>query len=227
MDGGYGAYLSPGEPAPDGALVAALRAGDDAAFARVLDAWSSSMLRLARSFVSTHASAEEVVQDTWLAVLKGLHGFEGRSAFRTWVYRILVTTAKKRGVRERRSIPWSSFAPGDEDRGPTVGPAHFRGEDDPYPGHWQEFPAAWASPEEITLTEEIHSVLAGILDELPDRQRAVISLRDVEDHSAREVCELLGITPANQRVLLHRARALVRARLAGYLAATPSVEGER
>jgi RNA polymerase sigma-70 factor (ECF subfamily) len=201
---------------PDGVLVAALRAGDDAAFANVLDAWSSSMLRLARSFVSTHASAEEVVQDTWFAVLKGLHGFEGRSAFRTWVYRILVTTAKKRGVREWRSVPWSTVV-SDED-GPAVDPSRFRGAGDRYPGGWREFPAAWSSPEEITLTVEIHTVLAEILDELPARQRAVISLRDVEDHSAREVCDLLDLTPANQRVLLHRARAAVRERLAGYLA---------
>jgi RNA polymerase sigma-70 factor, ECF subfamily len=201
---------------PDGVLVAALRAGDDATFARVLDAWSSSMLRLARSFVSTHASAEEVVQDTWLAVLKGLPGFEGRSAFRTWVYRILVSTAKKRGVRERRSVPWSSVVNGDD--GPTVDPSRFRGPDDRFPGGWREFPAAWASPEEIMLSGEIHTVLAGILDELPDRQRAVLTLRDVADHSAPEVCELLDITPANQRVLLHRARAAVRERLAGYLA---------
>jgi RNA polymerase sigma-70 factor (ECF subfamily) len=202
---------------PDGALVAALRAGDDATFARVLDAWSSSMLRLARSFVSTHASAEEVVQDTWLAVLKGLHGFEGRSAFRTWVYRILVTTAKKRGTRERRSVPWSSVAPSGDD-GPTVDRARFRGPDEAYPGGWREFPSVWASPEEIMLGGEIHTVLAAILDELPERQRAVLTLRDVGDHSAAEVCELLDLTPANQRVLLHRARAAVRERLAGYLA---------
>lgn len=185
-------------------------------FARVLDAWSSSMLRLARSFVSTQASAEEVVQDTWLAVLKGLPRFEGRAACRTWVYRILVNTAKKRGVRERRSLPWSSVASAED--GPTVDPSRFRGADDPYPGGWREFPAAWASPEEITVTGEIHIVLAGILDELPHRQRAVISLRDVADHTAQEVCELLDITSANQRVLLHRARAAVRERLAGYLA---------
>jgi RNA polymerase sigma-70 factor (ECF subfamily) len=199
---------------PDRALVTALRAGDDAMFARVLDAWSSSMLRLARSFVSTHASAEEVVQDTWLAVLKGLHGFEGRAAFRTWVYRILVSTAKKRGVREQRSVPWSSVAAD----GPTVDPSWFRGPEDPYPGGWREFPAAWASPEEAALSGEIHTVLAGILDELPARQRAVLSLRDVSGHTAQEVCDLLDVTPANQRVLLHRARAAVRERLAGYLA---------
>jgi len=201
---------------PDGVLVAALRARDEAMFTRVLDAWSSSMLRLARSFVSTHASAEEVVQDTWLAVLKGLHGFEGRAAFRTWVYRILVSTAKKRGVRERRSVPWSSVGPAAD--GPTVAPSRFRGPEDQYPGGWREFPAEWASPEEIALNGEIHTMLAAILDELPGRQRAVLSLRDVAGHSSREVCELLEITPANQRVLLHRARAVVRERLAGYLA---------
>jgi len=202
----------------DGVLVAALRAGDEAMFARMLDAWSSSMLRLARSFVSTHASAEEVVQDTWLAVLKGLHGFEGRAAFRTWVYRILVSTAKKRGVREHRSLPWSSVVPDAPDGGPTVDPARFRGPEDQYPGGWREFPPEWASPEEIALSGEIHTVLAAVLEELPGRQRAVLSLRDVSGHSAREVCELLDITPANQRVLLHRARAVVRERLAGYLA---------
>lgn len=203
---------------PDGVLVAALRAGDEAMFSRVLDAWSSSMLRLARSFVSTHASAEEVVQDTWLAVLTGLHGFEGRAAFRTWVYRILVSTAKKRGVREKRSVPWSSVAPDGADGGPTVDPARFRGPEDRYPGGWREFPAAWASPEDVALNGEIQTVLAAILAELPGRQRAVIALRDVSGHTAQEVCELLDITPANQRVLLHRARAVVRERLAGYLA---------
>jgi RNA polymerase sigma-70 factor, ECF subfamily len=203
---------------PDEDLVAALRAGDEDMFARVLGAWCSSMLRLARSFVSTHASAEEVVQDTWLAVVKGLHGFEGRAAFRTWVYRILVSTAKKRGVREKRSVPWSSVAPDPADSGPTVDPTRFRGAEDLYPGGWREFPASWASPEDFALSGEIQTVLAAVLDELPGRQRAVLALRDVSGHTAQEVCELLDITPANQRVLLHRARAAARERLAGYLA---------
>lgn len=132
------------------------------------------------------------MQDAWLAVLKGLHGFEGRSAFRTWVYRILVSTAKKRGVREHRSGPWSSVDP-------TVDPA------------------VWGSPEEVALRGEIHTPLAEILDDLPARQRAVLGLRDVSGHTAQEVCDLLDITSANQRVLLHRARAVVRERLAGYL----------
>jgi RNA polymerase sigma-70 factor (ECF subfamily) len=202
---------------PDDELVAALRRGDEAAFAAVLDAWSASMLRLARSFVSTHASAEEVVQETWLAVLKGVGTFEGRSAFKTWVYRILVNTAKKRGTAEHRSVPWTSLLPQDEDHGPTVDPARFQGADGAYPGHWRESPAAWPSPEDTALNLEIRRVISTVLDELPARQRAVLSLRDVGDHTAEEVCAMLQISAANQRVLLHRARAAVRERLAEYL----------
>ncbi|MET8849801.1 sigma-70 family RNA polymerase sigma factor [Amycolatopsis sp. NPDC004625] len=202
---------------PDDELVAALGRGDDAAFAAVLDAWSASMLRLARSFVSTHASAEEVVQETWLAVLNGLRAFEGRSAFKTWVYRILVNTAKKRGLAERRSVPWASLLPPDEDHGPTVDPARFQGAEGAYPGHWRAAPAPWTSPEDTALNLEIRRVITTVLDELPARQRAVLSLRDVGDHTAEEVCALLRISAANQRVLLHRARAAVRERLAEYL----------
>ncbi len=203
---------------PDTELVAALRAGNGDAFASMLDTWSASMLRLARSFVSTHASAEEVVQDTWLAVLKGLDAFEGRAAFKTWVYRILVNTAKKRGTAERRSVPWTSLLPPEEeDHGPTVDPARFQGTDGAYPGHWQRSPAAWTSPENTALNLEIRQVITTVLEELPARQRAVLSLRDVGDHTAEEVCEMLQISAANQRVLLHRARAVVRARLADYL----------
>jgi RNA polymerase sigma-70 factor (ECF subfamily) len=210
---------------PDDVLVAALRDGDSAAFASVLDAWSSSMLRLARSFVSTHASAEEVVQDTWLAVLNGLGGFEGRSAFKTWVYRILVNTAKKHGGRERRSIPWTSLLPKDEDHGPTVDPTRFQGADGAYRGHWREFPAEWTSPEATALRGEVRTVISGVLGELPNRQRIVISLRDLDGHSSEEVCDLLQISAANQRVLLHRARAVVRERLADYLATSTAGEG--
>ncbi|WP_445186782.1 RNA polymerase sigma factor [Pseudonocardia sp. Cha107L01] len=210
---------------PDDVLVAALRDGDSAAFASVLDAWSSSMLRLARSFVSTHASAEEVVQDTWLAVLNGLCGFEGRSAFKTWVYRILVNTAKKRGGREWRSIPWTSLLPKDEDHGPTVDPTRFQGADGAYPGHWRQFPAEWTSPEATALRGEVRTVISGVLGELPNRQRIVISLRDLDGQSSEEVCDLLQISAANQRVLLHRARAVVRERLAGYLATSTAGEG--
>ena len=127
---------------PEDELVAGLRAGDQAVFTPLLDTWSASMLRLARSFVSTAASAEEVVQDTWLAVIQGIDRFEGRSALKTWVYQILVNTARKRGVRERRVMP-VSFLPTADDTGPTVDPARFQDRDGEYPGHWRTFPARW------------------------------------------------------------------------------------
>lgn len=193
----------------DDVLVAGLRSGDEATFASLLDSWSASMLRLARVFVSTDASAEEVVQDTWLAVIRGVQGFHGASSLRTWVYRILVNTAKKRGVKEKRTVPWTSVEP---DGGPTVDPSRFRGAEDEYPGHWREFPEPWV------LDGELRGVVGRALDELPERQRVVVALRDVEGHTSEEVCAMLEISPANQRVLLHRGRALVRARLEAYFA---------
>jgi RNA polymerase sigma-70 factor, ECF subfamily len=208
--------------ADDSELVAALRAGDESAFARVVGQWSRPMLLLARGFVSTEASAEEVVQDTWLAVVRGLDGFEGRSALRTWVYRILVNTAKTRGVREHRSVPWSSL--GDEAGGPTVDPDLFRGPEDPYPGGWRSFPQEWRSAEDDALDAEVRDHLRAALEKLPERQRIVLTLRDVIGCSSEEVCDLLEVSAANQRVLLHRARAAARAVLAAYLAGAPSEE---
>jgi RNA polymerase sigma-70 factor, ECF subfamily len=205
---------------PEAELVGRLRNGDDAAFALVLDQWSPGMLRLARSFVSTPDSAAEVVQDTWLAVLQALDRFEGRSSLRTWVYRILVNTAKRRAARERRNVPMSSLGP-DPDAGPTVEPDRFQGSDEPYPGHWRALPTPWPaltpSPEQRTLDAELQIRLEDALAGLPERQRAVITLRDVQGRPADEVCAILDISPANQRVLLHRARAHVRSRLEGYL----------
>jgi RNA polymerase sigma-70 factor (ECF subfamily) len=212
-------------PMSDDVLVAGLRAGDEHVFARVMRDWSRSMMRVARSFVSTDASAEEVVQDTWLAVFQGIDRFEGRSSLRTWVYRILVNTARKRGVKEHRSVPWSSLSPTDDDRGPTVDPAAFRGPDDQYPGGWKAFPAAWASTESAVLAGEVRTTVRAALDVLPERQRIVITLRDVLGHSSDEVCEMLDISSANQRVLLHRARAAVRTHLAPYLEGTAPAGG--
>jgi RNA polymerase sigma-70 factor (ECF subfamily) len=207
----------------DEVLVARLRARDEAAFALVLDAWSTGMLRLARSFVSTTDSAAEVVQETWLAVLQGIGRFEGRSSLRTWVYRILVNTAKRRGGRENRSVPWSSLTT--EDEGPTVDPTRFRGPGDPFAGHWREFPAPWPSPEQETLADEVRAQVVRALADLPDRQRVVITLRDVEGYGSDEVCSILDITAANQRVLLHRARAFVRSRLEEYFATVEAARG--
>jgi len=202
----------------EGELLASLRAGDEASFARIVSEWSRPMLTVARGFVSTEASAEEVVQETWLAVIKGLDRFEGRSSLRTWVYRILVNIAKTRGVKEHRTLPWSAVA--GEDAGPSLDPALFQSAGESHPGGWRAAPAAW--PEELAvegsvLAGEVRDQLLTAIDALPLRQRIVLTLRDVLGHSSDEVCQLLEISQANQRVLLHRARTAVRAGLASYL----------
>lgn len=195
----------------DADLVAGLVARDEATFARLVDLWGPMMLRVARGHVSTQASAEEVVQDTWVAVLRGVDRFEGRSSLRTWVFRILANTAKTRGVRERRTVPMSSL--GGDDHGPTVDPARFRGPGDPYPGHWSSFPAQWPEPETRAVSRDVDKVVVGAIAMLPSQQRTVVTLRDVHGFEADEVCELLDLSSGNQRVLLHRGRASVRARL--------------
>jgi RNA polymerase sigma-70 factor, ECF subfamily len=206
-------YAEPvaGLPADD-VLAERLRSGDEDAFALLLDGWSGGMLRVARSFVSTEESAAEVVQETWLAVIEGIERFEGRSSLKTWVYRILTNTAKRRGTREHKVVPMSSV----DDSGPTVDPSRFRPAGDSFPGHWWDFPPAWPSPEQGLLSGEVRERLAEALTHLPDRQRLVVVLRDVEGRPYDEVCELLGITAANQRVLLHRARAFLRGKLEEY-----------
>lgn len=194
--------------ADDAWLVARLRAGDQAAFATVVRQWSPAMLRVARVHVRTHASAEEVVQEAWFAVVRGLDGFEGRAQLRTWVFRILVNVARRRGRTENRMNAELS--------GPTVDPGRFRDDDDPYPGHWRAdaAPADWG-PEPVLLAAEFRAVLEKALAELPERQRAVVELRDVHGFDCEEVCQLLELTPANQRVLLHRGRAKLRGVLEG------------
>jgi RNA polymerase sigma-70 factor (ECF subfamily) len=195
-------------------LVASLRAGDEGAFADLVDGWSGSMLRLARSYVGTAGAAEEVVQDTWLAVLQGLDGFRGQASLRTWVYRILVNQARRRGARDARTVPFASLAR--DQAGPTVDPSRFRAAGERYPGGWRELPEEW--PEQVTLTKEVQDVVLAALATLPPRQRTVVALRDVDGHTAQEVSVLLDVTPGNQRVLLHRGRAVVRAHLERYLA---------
>lgn len=197
----------------DDVLVAGLRAGDEETFACLLNGWSGSMLRLARSFVSTAASAEEVVQDTWLAVFQGIARFEGRSSLQTWVYRILVNIARKRGTREQRTVPWASLI---TDAEPTVDPSRFRGPDDHYPGGWHAFPERWPTTEREVLAHEVRATVAAAIERLPARQQVVLTLRDIDGRSAEDVCGLLDISVANQRVLLHRARATVRGHLEQY-----------
>ncbi|GAA4685870.1 sigma-70 family RNA polymerase sigma factor [Pseudonocardia yuanmonensis] len=190
-------------PVADPELVERLREGDEQAFAEVVRTWSPSMLRLARVHVRTHASAEEVVQEAWLAVVRGLDGFAARSSLRTWVFTILVNTARRRGRAEAGQVV--------ELARPSVDPDRFRGEDDEYPGHWrpEAAPVEWG-PEPEVLAAEFRGLLDRALAELPHRQRAVVELRDVHGLDAEEVCALLDLTPANQRVLLHRARSRLR-----------------
>ena len=205
-------------------LAEALRAGDEQAFAEVVDSWSRAMLHVARGYVSTQDSAEEVVQDTWLAVIKGLDGFEGRSSLRTWVFRILVNIAKTRGVRESRTLPFASLSSYDE--GPTVDPSRFYGPDGELPGAWtvdgrpQPFEP---SPEAVALAGEVRDEIEAAITTLPERQRIVLVMRDVQGLTSDEVCDLLDISAENQRVLLHRGRAKVRALLESYYRPTEGV----
>jgi RNA polymerase sigma-70 factor, ECF subfamily len=207
-------------PGPDEtALLDRLRVGDEAAFTDVVDRWSRTMLRVARAYVSTDASAQEVVQDTWLAVIRGLDAFEGRSTLKTWAFRILVNTAKTRGVREARSRPMSSLVVNLDDDSATVDPSRFRGPDDQYPGGWapHAVPQRWeGDPAREVLRGEVRTLVSSAMSELPERQRAVLLLRDVQGCDSDEVCQILDLTPENQRVLLHRGRARMRASLEDY-----------
>jgi RNA polymerase sigma-70 factor (ECF subfamily) len=199
------------------ALVAALRAGDEAAFMTIVERYHGALVRLALSYVSDRAIAEEVAQDTWLGVLQGIGRFEGRSSLRTWIFRILVNRAKSRGVRERRSQPFSALAGDDADEGPTVDPDRFVPEGQPGSGEWATPPRPWEyRPDERVLTGELRGVIAAAVEDLPPRQRTVLTLRDIEGWSAEEVRMTLDLTEGNQRVLLHRARAKVRRALERY-----------
>ena len=185
----------------------------------LVERYQPPMLRIARMYVSTRAVAEEVVQEAWVGVLKGLDAFEGRSSLRTWIFRILVNTAKTRGQREARSLPFSSvWGPG-RDGEPAVEVERFLAADHPqWPNHWAAPPATWETvPEERLLSQETLERVGAAIEVLPPNQREVIRLRDVEGWSSVEVCNALEISETNQRVLLHRARAKVRRALEGYL----------
>ena len=202
--------------ADEGALLARLRDGDERAFEAVVESYYPAMLAVARGYARSRAVADEVVQEAWLGVLNGLDRFEGRSSLRTWVLQIVANIARTRAVREARSVPFSSFAiEGDE---PAVEPERFRGPDDPYPGHWKSSPTDWRTlPEQRLLSAETLGLVQSAIDDLPETQRTVITLRDVTGCSSEEVCEALGISEGNQRVLLHRARARVRGEIERYI----------
>ena len=197
----------------ESALVEALRRGDESAFASLIEQYQSSLLRLAMSYVATKEAAEDVVQETWLGVLSGIDRFEGRSTLKTWIFRILVNRAKTKGLREHRSIPFSSLE-GDDDSPSSVDPSRF------WQGAWASPPDSWEGiPEDRLLSGETLAVVEEAIAGLPEMQRAVITLRDVRGFTSQEACDVLDLTEANQRVLLHRARSKVRARLEEYLTA--------
>lgn len=198
-------------------LVGKLRDGDEAAFRDLVDRYMPSMLRVARMYVSTTAVAEEVVQEAWVGILQGLDRFEGRSSLRTWMFRILVNIAKTRGQREGRSVPFSALA-GDDSDEPSISAERFLSEGEPRPGHWSSVPPSWEGvPEERLLSGESVSRVGDAIRELPPMQAEVIRLRDVQGWTSAEVCNALGISETNQRVLLHRARAKVRRSLEPYI----------
>jgi RNA polymerase sigma-70 factor (ECF subfamily) len=194
--------------ASDQELVDRLRAGDEDAFAELVRRYHRLMLRVARGYVRTDAVAEEVVQESWLAVLRGIERFEGRSSFKTWLLRIVANRAMTSGVRESRSVPVE----------PSVSADHFVPEGEPGAGAWASPPEPW--PEDRLLAQETRAVIEKAIAELPPAQAAVVTMRDIEGLSSEEVQEALDITPGNQRVLLHRGRQKVRAALQDYLSPT-------
>ena len=183
----------------DEELVARMRAGDEEAFVSLVARYHASMLRLANSFVSSRAVAEEVVQDTWMGVLRGIDGFAGRSSFKTWLLRILVNRARTTGMRERRSVAIGDAAP-------AVDASRFDAS-----GAWSSPPQHWVEDsDDRMLAQSLAQRIEQGLAQLPERQREVVTMRDVDGLSSREVCEVLDISEANQRVLLHRGRSHLR-----------------
>jgi RNA polymerase sigma-70 factor, ECF subfamily len=209
----------------DQRLVAALRAGDEQAFAALVDLHSPALLRVAMAYVPSRAVAEEVVQDTWMAVMRGIDRFEGRSSLKTWIFRILTHAAMRGGSRERRSVPFAALAASEDTGEPSLDPSRFLpAGHELFAGHWLLAPARWPTPEEGLLSGETRAVIVAAIEELQRAQRTVIALRDIEGWSSEEVCEALEISAGNQRILLHRARARVRAAIEDYFGAVESLD---
>ena len=206
--------------AEDHALIERLRSGDERAFLTLVEKNHRPMVRVAMNYVSSEGVAEEVVQEAWVGILQGLGKFEGRCPLRAWMFRILINCAKMRGGREARSVPFSALETEDGE-GEKRSIESFRPPDDPrWPGHWALAPERWVD-ERLGDSQALVRIKAEI-DKLPPNQRQVITLRDIEDWDSVEVCEALGISEANQRVLLHRARTRVRQALAGWAAEVTS-----
>jgi RNA polymerase sigma-70 factor, ECF subfamily len=201
----------------DDDLIQRLLAGDEAAFTYIVQRYHGSLIRVAMAFVATRDVAEEVVQETWLAVLNGLPAFEGRSALKSWIFSILTNRAKTRGVREKRTVSFSELSSPGSDGEPAVDPDRFTSA-----GTWSAPPSRWDrdTPEQLLLRQEARGVIEKAIAELPPSQRAVVTLRDIEGLDATEVCNILELSETNQRVLLHRGRSKVRATLERYAAGT-------
>lgn len=192
-------------------LLVALRAGDERAFVELVERHHAAMVRLATAYVGSEALAEEVVQDAWSAVVQGIDRFEGRSSLKTWLFTIVKNRASTTFVRERRSAPLSSLGSEDEETGPTVAADRFCSSSDPsLDGEWAAPPRPWEDAGRRLLALELREELRRALEDLPRRQQMVVGLRDVEGLDASEVCDLLDLSEANQRVLLHRGRARLR-----------------
>jgi RNA polymerase sigma-70 factor (ECF subfamily) len=202
----------------EASLVNSLRSGDESAFVWLVEQYHTSLVRLARMFVQDEPTAEELVQETWLAVLRGLEKFERRSSLKTWIFTILTNKAKTRGQREKRTLSFSDLDDSASDS-PTVDPDRFRpASEGIWEGHWWNGPTPWREfPEDSMLYSESMKIILRSIDTLPETQRAVITLRDIHELSSDEVCNVLNISETNQRVLLHRARARVRQALENYL----------
>ena len=197
-------------------LLAGVRRGDEAAFAALVGRHHAAMVRVARMHVASAAAAEEVAQEAWLGVLQGLAAFQGRSSLKAWIFSIVSNCAKTRGARDRRMVPLSALADEDGGSGPSVDPDRFLGEGHPrWAGHWSQPPEPWR--EDALESRETMAAVRAAMDELPPMQRAVMTMRDVEGLDSDEACQVLGISEANQRVLLHRARSKVRRALERHL----------
>lgn len=205
----------------ESALLDALRRGDEDAFARLVAEHHASLRRVARLYVTNAAIADEVVQDTWLGVIRGIWAFEGRSSIKTWIFRILVNRARTRAVRESRTVPFTGTLSTEDgaEPGQPVSPEHaLSGDHSPAVGHWARPELdSGSSPERSLLTKELGEKLRAVIDALPSNLRIVLWLRDVEGWSSEDVCNALAIQETNQRVLLHRARSRVRAALEPYV----------
>ena len=214
----------PAVSAEERALIERLRCGDEGAFVRLVSQHHNVLLRVARTYVPDRAVAEEVVQESWLGVLRGLESFEGRCSLKTWIFQILINRARTRGQREARTVPFSALAdPELEKAHPAVDPSRFAGPDSDYPDHWSMAPRQWdRTPEQLLLSGECRAHIEQAIAGLPPVQRQVITLRDIQGWDNEEICNTLGISESNCRVLLHRARSRVRQVMEDYLGAKAS-----